>query len=157
ADDLVDLLRRVAEPGQGRWDGGVNDLEVTAAGQLFELDEREVRLDTGGIAIHYQADSPRGGDYRDLSIAVAVLFAQLEHAVAFTLRRFEKVGRAGPFIDTHRGYRQRFVLLFGSVVGSPSMVANHPEHGVAIGLVTRKWPDLGGDLGRGGVGRCMQE
>ena len=40
----------------GRRDRGVDDLEVAAAGQFLELDQGEVRLDAGGVAIHDQAD-----------------------------------------------------------------------------------------------------
>ena len=39
------------------------------------------------------------------------------------------------------------------VVGGPAVVADDAQHGLAVGLVARERPDLGGDLGRRGVGR----
>ena len=64
ADDVLDLLRRVAEPVEGGRDRGVDDLEVAAAGQLLELDQGEVGLDAGGVAIHDQADGAGRRDAR---------------------------------------------------------------------------------------------
>ena len=94
ADDVVDLRRGVAEPGQGGRDRGVDDLEVAAAGELLELDQGEVGLDAGGVAIHDQADRAGRGDDRDLGVAVAVLLAEFEHAVAIRAGGRQQVGGA---------------------------------------------------------------
>src|SRR5262249_52555872 len=87
ADDVVDLFRCISQPSQRRRNGGVDDLEVATAGELLELDQREVRFDASGIAIHYQSDSASRRDARDLRIAIAVLLTQCEHAVAVLSRR----------------------------------------------------------------------
>ena len=49
---IVDLVEVVAEAGQCRRHGLVDDLEVTATGQLLKLDQGKVGLDTGGVTIH---------------------------------------------------------------------------------------------------------
>ena len=71
----------VAEPRQRRRHGAVDDLEVAAAGELLELHQREVGLDAGGVAIHHQADGAGRRDDGHLGVAVAVGFAQLDHAI----------------------------------------------------------------------------
>ena len=67
----------IAEGAEGRGHGAVDDLEIAAAGELLELDQRKVRLDAGGVAIHHQADRAGRGDDRDLGVAVAVLLAEV--------------------------------------------------------------------------------
>ena len=61
-DDVLDLLVVVAEVLESGRHRLVDDLEVAAAGQLLELDQREVGLDPGGVAVHLQADGPGGSD-----------------------------------------------------------------------------------------------
>ena len=77
-DDLADLRLAVAERAQGLGHGAVDDLEIAAAGELLELDQGEVGLDAGGVAIHHQADGAGRRDDRDLRVAVAVLLAERE-------------------------------------------------------------------------------
>ena len=80
-DDALDLRFGIAERVErGRY-RTVDDLEVTAACQLLELDQREVRLDAGGVAIHHQADCAGRRDNGGLGIAVAVLGAKLDRPV----------------------------------------------------------------------------
>ena len=55
-DDRLDLLGLVAHLAQRARDGLVDDLHRAAADQLLELDQREVRLDAGGVAVHHEAD-----------------------------------------------------------------------------------------------------
>ena len=69
---------RIAQRAQGRWHGAVDDLEVTATGELLELDQRKVWLDAGGVAIHHQTDGPRRRNHRGLRVAVPVLFAKTQ-------------------------------------------------------------------------------
>src|SRR5262249_28839337 len=90
-DDVLDFVWRIAEAGQCRRNRGVDDLEIAAAGQLLELDQGEVRLNPGGVAIHNEADGARWGDHRDLGVAVAELLAQLEHTVAFFSSGFHQI------------------------------------------------------------------
>ena len=55
-NDRLNRLLGIAEFAEREWNGLINDLEGSAANKFLELDEGEVRLDTGGIAIHHQAD-----------------------------------------------------------------------------------------------------
>ena len=52
--------RRVAEAAQGPRDRLVDDGHVAAADQLLHLDQAEVGLDAGGVAVHHQADGAGG-------------------------------------------------------------------------------------------------
>ena len=56
-----------------RGDGVVDDLDHAAADELLVLDEGEVGLDAGGVAVHHEADGAGGGEDGDLGVAVAVL------------------------------------------------------------------------------------
>src|SRR5690242_12061629 len=88
-NDVFDLPRRVAEPPQSRRNRFVDDFEVAATCQFLELHQSEVRLDAGGITVHYQGYSTGRGDASDLRVAIAVLLAQLPHAIAFALGSLE--------------------------------------------------------------------
>ena len=80
-DDGVDLGVGVAELEERGGDGVVDDLDHAAADELLVLDEGEVGLDAGGVAVHHEADGSGGGEDGDLGVAVAVLFAVGEGAV----------------------------------------------------------------------------
>ena len=80
-DDVVYLLLGVAEVGERGRHRLVDDLEVAAAGQLLELDEGEVGLDAGGVAVHDEADCACRRDHRDLGVAVAGLLALFQRLV----------------------------------------------------------------------------
>ena len=112
AHDVVDLLGRVAERGERPRHHAVDDLEVAAAGQLLELDQREVGLDAGGVAVHHQADRAGRRDHRGLGVAIAVRLAPLERLVPGRARRLDQVGRAArgrrpAAPDAPRGPRSR--------------------------------------------------
>ena len=51
-DDILDLVFFVAQVSKRRRHRLIGDLEVTAAGQLLELDQGEVGLHPGGVAVH---------------------------------------------------------------------------------------------------------
>src|SRR5205085_1511157 len=106
--------------------------------------------DAGGVAVHHQGDGAGRGYATDLGVAVAVLLAQLDHAVALAAGGVKEVVGAVARLDADGGDRQPFVLVPGGVVGGAAVVADDAQHGVAVGLVARERPDLGGDLGGGG-------
>src|SRR5690606_11437188 len=56
-------------------DGVVNDLDQTAADQLLVLNQGQLGLDAGGVAVHHEADRAGGCDDGGLRVAVAVAFA----------------------------------------------------------------------------------
>ena len=70
-DDLLHLLGRVAQLDQRGGHGIVDDLDDAAAHQLLVLDQREIGLDAGGVAIHHEADGAGGRDHGHLRVAVA--------------------------------------------------------------------------------------
>jgi len=63
---------RVAQPVQGSWNRLVDDLHRTSTDKLLELDERKVRLDSGRVAIHHEADSAGWREHARLCIAPPV-------------------------------------------------------------------------------------
>ena len=76
--DGFDLFGLVAEVLQGAGDGLVDDLHGPAADQLLELDQREVGLDAGGVAVHHEADGAGRREEAGLGVPVAVGLAERE-------------------------------------------------------------------------------
>ena len=56
ADDVVGLVFGIAKVGQRFRNNAVDDLEVTAACKLLELNDSKVRFDPGGVTIHDKTD-----------------------------------------------------------------------------------------------------
>ncbi len=77
-DDLLDLLVGVAERLQRQRHGPVDDRHLAAADELLELDQREVGLDAGRVAVHQEADRPGRREHRRLRVAIAVAIALLD-------------------------------------------------------------------------------
>ena len=58
-DELDDRFRgliRIAQLLECPWNRVVDDLQRSTSDKLLELDQREVRLDAGGVAIHHESD-----------------------------------------------------------------------------------------------------
>ena len=66
--DALDRRRGVAERPQGAGHRLVDDAHRAAAHQPFELDEPEIRLDPGRVAVHQQADCSCRGQHRRLGV-----------------------------------------------------------------------------------------
>ena len=75
-DNLFDLLGVVAEALEGGRYGVVDDLQHAAADKLLVLDESDVGLDAGGVAIHHEGDRAGRREDGDLRVAIAVLLAE---------------------------------------------------------------------------------
>ena len=131
-EDLVDLFRAIAELAQGRRDGLVDDLEEALADELLVLDERDVRLDPGRIAIHHERDRAGRGEDGDLGVPVAVLLAELERLVVDRARGGDHVLRDG--------------LVGGDLVGGVAVLVDDPQERLAVLVVGRR-------TGRRGRGR----
>ena len=71
-DDRLDLLLLVAQRDQRARHRLVDDLHRAAADQLLELDQRQVRLDAGRVAVHHEADRAGRRQHRRLRVAPAV-------------------------------------------------------------------------------------
>ncbi len=82
----------VAEHAQRFRHRAVDDLEVAAAGELLELDQREVGLDAGGVAVHHEADGAGRRDHGRLRVAEAVLGAERQRAVPGALGVLDRRG-----------------------------------------------------------------
>src|SRR5688500_19226831 len=67
-DDLLGLDRRVAELLERLRHRLVDDLQVAAADEPLVLDERDVRLDAGRVAIHHEGDGARRRQDRELPV-----------------------------------------------------------------------------------------
>ena len=92
-EDLVDLFGAIAELAQRRRDGLVDDLEEALADELLVLDERDVRLDPGRIAIHHESDGPGGGKQTGLCVPIAEFPAELEGLIEDPTGLLEHVSR----------------------------------------------------------------
>ena len=68
----------VSECAQCCRNGPVDDFEIAAAGKPLEFDEREIRFDTGRVAVHEEANRAGRGDGAYLSVAIAMPVAHGE-------------------------------------------------------------------------------
>src|SRR5262249_38331716 len=71
--DLGDLFLDITKRLQRLRHEAVNDLEIAAAGELLEFDERKIGLDAGRVAIHDETDRAGRRDDGRLRVAEAVL------------------------------------------------------------------------------------
>ena len=108
ADDRIDLVVVVAELEERSGNRVVDDLDHAAADELLVLDEREVRFDAGGVAIHHEADGAGGREYGGLRVAISVAFAVDESHIpafaagineGFELRHDEGIAAEARFAD----------------------------------------------------------
>ncbi len=140
-DDGLDLVEVIAETAESRGDRLVDDLEVTATGQLLELDQGEVGLDARGVAVHEEPDGPRWCQHGRLSVAITMCLAPLQGQIPGLLGCLDQFGRTGVGVDTdHLGGDALEVV---AVVGGHPVVANHPQHRIAVFIEARERP---GDL-----------
>src|SRR6185437_9336963 len=85
--DVGDLLLVIAERAQSLGHGAVDDLEIAPARELLELDQSEVGLDAGRVAIHDEADRASRRDHRNLRVAIAMSLAESERVAPGGARR----------------------------------------------------------------------
>ncbi len=141
-DDVVDLVRAVAELGQRPWHRLVDDRHRAAADQLLRLDEAQIGLHSRGVAVHEQADGPRRRQHRGLRVAHAVGLGQVDRLVPGLLRRREQLGGHDVLVDA---CRLRLVH------------AQHVEHRLAVLVVAGEGSHAGRRAGGGGVGVARQQ
>ena len=156
-DDILYLRCAVPQRLQRRREALINDLEIPTARQLLELDQGEVRLDAGGVAIHYQPYSAGRSQYTDLGIAEPVCHAKLQRAIPRATRGQQQIRRTvfrlgSPWFD-----RQSFVFLRWRVVGRPTVVADDAQHVLGIPCIALERSELGRQLGRSGVRLARQD
>ena len=136
--DLLDLLLGVAERLQRQRHGAVDDRHLPAADELLELDQREVRLDAGRVAVHQEGDRAGRREHRGLRVAVAVTLAELDGLVPRAPRRREQ-----PLVRAGR---------LGDRVSRVAVHAHHVVVRLAVLRVALVGPERGRDLGRAPVG-----
>ena len=136
--DLLDLRLGVAERLQGERDGAVDDRHLPAADELLELDEREVGLDAGRVAVHQERDRPGRREHGGLGVAVAVALAELDGLVPRAPRGGEQLAVAA--------------VGLGDRVGGVAVHAHHGVVRVAVLGVALVGAERAGDLGRAAVG-----
>jgi hypothetical protein len=151
-DDLVDLGLAVAEGLERLRHHAVDDLEVAAAGELLELDQREIGLDAGGVAIHHQADRAGRGDDRRLRVAIAVRGAELERLVPRRARMRHEVGDRAFLRGQRHGVDGEALVAGALAVRGAAMVADHPQHVLAVLGVAGEGAELLRHLRRGRIG-----
>ena len=154
ADHLVDLRLAVAQGLQGERRQPVDDLEIAAAGELFELDQREIRLDPGGIAVHDQADRAGRRDHRRLGVAVARGLALLQRPVPCRAGGVQHRRIGAGFAGEGDGADGEILIPRRLAIGGTAMVAHHTEHGVRVVGMAGEGAQFGRHVGRGLVGRA---
>ena len=81
SNHIFNLVFRVSKLLKCRRNRLVDNLEVTTARKLLELNQRKIRLNTGRVAIHNQANRSRRSKNRDLSVSEAVLFTNRQRPI----------------------------------------------------------------------------
>ena len=140
--DLLDLLGGVAEPGERTRNGLVDDGHRAAADQLLHLDETEVGLDAGGVAVHHEADGAGGSEHRGLG-------------VAHTDVRGDVTGLGPGETGGHEQIGGHAVLL--DAMGGGTMLLEHAQHVLGVLGVAGEGAHAGGGAGRGGIGMTGHE
>ncbi len=131
-DDLLNLRLGISQRLQRRRQALVDDLEIAATRQLFELHQGEVRLDAGRVAVHDQADRAGRRDAGRLRIAEPIGRAQLQRPVPGTPRADEQLRGAVLWMYAHGLDGQPFVFFRRRVIGRPPMVSHDPQHVLAV-------------------------
>ena len=90
-DDGIDFILGVSQAGKRHRHGVVHNLHEPTADQLLILDQRDVRLDAGRIAVHHEADGAGGREDGGLRVSIAELFAQVDRVAPGLASRREHV------------------------------------------------------------------
>ena len=137
-DDVVDLRGGVAELLERHRHRLVDDLHHPAADQLLVLDQRDVGLDAGGVAVHHEADGAGRREHGGLGVAVAEVLAELDRLVPRLPGAVVEVGRH---------------VLGGDVLDRVAVLAHHAQERLAVDGVAGERPAvIAGDPRRLRVG-----
>ncbi len=141
-DDGVDLGGLITEFAQRSGHRLIDDGHGPAADQFLGLDESQVRFNPGGITIHEQANSPRGGQNAGLRIANPILVPDLDGAVPGLLGGAQKLGRD---------------QLLVNIVDMIAVHPQHLEHGFTVVRIARERTHAGRGSRRRGIGMAGQQ
>ena len=147
-----DFVFAIAQRAECARNGLVDDLEVTATGELLELDEGEVGFDAGRVAVHDEADRAGGGDDGSLGVTEAVLLTKRDGLIPGALGGSDQalVGAAG-VVERHRIDGDLFVA-FGLAVGGAAVVADDAQHVAGVVGIAGECAEFGRHAGRRCVG-----
>ncbi len=81
SDDLLDHRIVVPKVRKRPWDDVVDNLHVPAADELLILHQRNIRLDSGCVAVHDKRDRPGRGNDGYLGVAQSVPAPVLDNAI----------------------------------------------------------------------------
>src|SRR5262249_17867322 len=112
-DDVPGLALGIAELAERMRNRVVDDLEEATADQLLVLDQRQVRLDTGGVAVENQPRCAGRRDDSGLRIPVAELLAQAHSLVP---------------ASTSSPYDFVRLAVEGQAIGGIPVLFHHAEH-----------------------------
>ena len=140
--DVVHLRRAVAQLGQRPRHGLVDDGHRAAAHQLLRLDEPQVGLDAGGVAVHEEPDGARRRQHRGLRVAHAIGLGQVHRLVPRLLGGRQQLGRHDVLVDAGR---------LGLVH------PQHVQHRLRVLVVAGERAHAGRRARRGGVGMARQQ
>ena len=142
AEDVLDLDRRVAQLPEDARHRLVDDLHHPAAHELLVLDEGDVGLDAGRVAVHHEADRAGGGEHGHLAVAVAVLRAEGVGLVPHVERGLEERLR-------HQGRVDHVRVL--------AVLVDDPQHRLGVLRVAGERPHRRGDPRGLRVGLAVHE
>ena len=128
-DHGSNLVRPVAQPGQGPRHGPVDNRHRPAANQLLHFHQTKIGLDAGRVAVHQQTDGPGGCQDAGLGIAHPVLLAELDGRIPCLLGGGKHLGWYQLLVDGGRGV---------------AVHAQHVEHRLAVLLIARERAHAGG-------------
>src|SRR6267143_6768 len=93
AQNLVGLGERVSQSPQGFWNCTVCDLDDSAADQPLVLDECDVRLDAGCVAVHHGRDRSRRRDHGYLRVLETEPLAERQSLIPRAYRGVNQILR----------------------------------------------------------------
>ena len=155
-NDLDNLIGSIAEGFQSRWHGAVDDFEVSAACELFELHEGEVWLDPGGIAVHDQTDGAGRRNHRGLGVAIAVLLAEFNRCIPCFFSGFDQTLIGAVRVIERYGRGAQFFIPGGETFRRAAVVAHNTQHFIGVFFVACERTQLARHFSRGRIGDAGQ-
>ena len=97
--DLFPFRIGVTETPQSVGHGAIHDLQHASAREQLVLNQRDIRFDAGGVAIHQKRDGPGWSQHGHLCVPVTVLSPQRECLIPALLGRLPKAAELLRHVD----------------------------------------------------------
>src|SRR5690625_1264844 len=133
--NLRDFILRITQIAKSQRYSLVDDFEVSATCEFFNLHQGKIGLNSCCITIHHQSDGSGGSYTGNLCISVTVALAQFNSGIGFLSCSPQQIFGADLFINTHRLDGQAFILFIRSVVSRPSVVSKNPKHVLLVSFI----------------------